>query len=178
LNTLNKLKITDFRYVDVVGKGNQPKKGVIAQEVEEVDPDAVKKISDFIPSVYAMATDVRYNDAAHELTLIVPKAHDFAVGDMVRIVTDAGNEEKPVAAIIDDNTFVLAGVEKTTSKAFVFGKKVDDFRSVDYEQLFTMDIAATQQLSLQNEALTTDNALLTARIAALEQAIEALQRKK
>jgi Chaperone of endosialidase/Collagen triple helix repeat (20 copies) len=171
LATLNKLKITDFRYIDVVGKGNQPKKGVIAQEVEKVYPDAVKKISDFIPSVYTMADDVRYNTATHELTVTVPKAHGFTVGDMVRIITDAGNEEKPVAAVIDDNTFVLSGVEQPTSKAFVFGKKVDDFRSVDYEQLFSMNIGATQQLSQENQALK-------ARIAALEQAVQALQSQK
>jgi hypothetical protein len=186
LDTLEKLKITDYRYIDVVEKGKQPKIGVIAQEVEQVYPNAVRTVTDFIPSVYAMADDVRYNDATRELTLTVPKPHGFATGDMVRIiVADAGSVEKPVAAVIDGRTFILAGVEKAPGKVFVFGKKVDDFRVVDYDQLFSMNIGATQQLAIENQALTEENAALQAevkaieaRLAALEQAMEDLRQPK
>jgi hypothetical protein len=185
LETLEKLKITDFRYIDVVGKGNQLKKGVIAQEVEKVYPDAVRITSDFVPSVYAMADDVHYNAAARELAVTVPKAHGFIAGDMVRIITDAGNVDKPVASITDDHTFVLANVENTSSKVFVFGKKVDDFRVVDYDQLFSMNIGATQQLAIENQKLMQENAAMKAeneaiklRLAALELAVANLQKQK
>jgi hypothetical protein len=185
LETLEKLKITDFRYIDVVGKGNQLKKGVIAQEVEKVYPDAVRITSDFVPSVYAMADDVHYNAAARELAVTVPKAHGFIAGDMVRIITDAGNVDKPVASITDDHTFVLASVENTSSKVFVFGKKVDDFRVVDYDQLFSMNIGATQQLAIENQKLMQENAAMKAeneaiklRLAALELAVANLQKQK
>jgi hypothetical protein len=172
LETLKKLKITDFRYIDTVGKGNKPKKGVIAQEVEQIYPDAVKPMSDFIPSVYVMAENVSYNAATQELTVTVPKAHGFIAGDKVRIMTaDSDNLEKLVATVTDDYTFVLAGVEKTASKAFVYGKQVSDFRSVDYDQLFSMNISATQQLAQENGELK-------ARIATLEQAVAALQKQK
>ena len=184
LDTLEKLKITNYRYIDVAIKGSQPKKGVIAQEVEKIYPNAVHTLIDFIPSVYAMASDVRYNAAAQELTVTVPKAHCFAVGDTVRIITDEGNVEKPVAAVINDDTFVLSWVEKAPSQVFVFGKKVDDFRVVDYDQLFSMNIGATQQLAIENETLTKENETLEAenkaietRLAALEGAIAAFQQK-
>jgi hypothetical protein len=59
LATLKKLKITDYRYIEVVEKGNQRKKGVIAQEVEKVYPDAVRIISNFVPSVYANGGGLR-----------------------------------------------------------------------------------------------------------------------
>lgn len=183
LDTLKKLKITDYRYIDVVEKGSQPKKGVIAQEVEQVYPNAVRKQSDFIPSVYAMADEVRYNDATRELTVTVPKPHGFTVGDMVRIIiADAGYVDRPVGAVIDEHTFVLSGVEKASSKVFVFGKKVDDFRVVDYDQLFSINIGATQQLAIENQALAKENAALRAenaaieaRLAVLEQAIRDLR---
>lgn len=184
LQTLERLKITDYRYVDVVEKGNQPKKGVIAQEVEEVYPDAVRTLSDFIPSVYVMADDVRYDGATHELTVTVPKAHGFGAGDIVRIITEAGSAEKSVAAVLGDHTFVLSGVEKAPSQVFVFGKKVDDFRVVDYDQLFNMNIGATQQLAIENQTLAKENAALKAeneameaRLAALERAIESLRKR-
>jgi hypothetical protein len=186
LDILKKIKITDYRYIDVVEKGNQPKKGVIAQDVEQVYPNAVRKQSEFIPSVYAMADEVRYNNATQELTITVPKPHGFAAGDMVRIITgEAGGTDRTVAALIDDRTFVLAGVEKASSKVCVFGKKVDDFRVVDYDQLFSINIGATQQLAIENEILTKENAALKAenaaieaRLAVLEQAIRNLQKQK
>jgi hypothetical protein len=185
LETLEKLRITDFRYIDVVGKGNQLKKGVIAQEVEKVFPDAVRITSDFVPSAYAMADDVHYNAAARELAVTVPKAHDFVVGDIVRIITDAGNLDKPVVSVTDDHTFVLANVENASSKVFVFGKKVDDFRVVDYDQLFSMNIGATQQLAIENQKLMQENAAMKAeneaiklRLAALELAVANLQKQK
>jgi hypothetical protein len=185
LDTLEKLKITNYRYIDVIGHGDQPKKGVIAQEVEKVYPYAVRTTSDFIPSVYTMADDVGYSDSTHELTITVPKAHGFVVGDTVRIVTDAGNVDKPVASVTDDHTFVLADVENAASKVFVFGKKVDDFHVVDYDQLFSMNIGATQQLAIENQKLMKDNAALQAeneaikkRLAALERAVANLQKHK
>jgi len=172
LDKLKKLKLTDYRYIDVVEKGRQRKKGVIAQEVEEVYPDAVRITSDFIPSVYAMAADSVYNEASHELTVTAPKAHGFAVGDLVRIITaDTGNMDKRVAAVLGDNTFVLSGVEKDHSQFFIFGKKVNDFHVVDYDQLFSMNIGATQQLAAENNDLK-------ARIARLERAVVVLQKKK
>src|ERR1700691_4004433 len=177
LDTLEKLKITDYRYIDVVEKGKQQKIGVIAQEVEQVYPDAVRTVTDFIPSVYAMADDVRYNNATRELTLTVPKPHGFAVGDMVRIiVADAGSVEKPVASVIDSRTFVLAGVEKAPGKVFVFGKKVDDFRVVDYDPLFSMNIGGTQQFAIENQVLTKENAALKAEVKAIEARLAAWER--
>ena len=180
LETLKKLKITDYRYIDVIQKGNQAKKGVIGQEVEKVYPDAVRTLSDFIPSVYAMADSVIYNKATQELTVTVPKAHDLAVGDTVRIIAgDAGTVDKLVAGVLSDDTFVLSDVEKAASKVFVFGKKVDDFRVVDYDQLFSINIGATQQLAVENQTLVQENAAIKAedlaieaRLAALEQMID------
>jgi hypothetical protein len=132
-----------------------------------------------------MADDVGYSDSTHELTITVPKAHGFVVGDTVRIVTDAGNVDKPVASVTDDHTFVLADVENAASKVFVFGKKVDDFHVVDYDQLFSMNIGATQQLAIENQKLMKDNAALQAeneaikkRLAALERAVANLQKHK
>jgi regulator of replication initiation timing len=68
-------------------------------------------------------------------------------------------------------------------KVFVFGKRVDDFRVVDYDQLFSMNIGATQQLAIENQALMKENAALTAeneaidkRLSALERAVEEIQK--
>ena len=77
----------------------------------------------------------------------------------------------PATAIFNDDTLLQSGVEKPSRQVFVFGKRVDDFRVVDYDQLFTMNLGATQQLAAENLALK-------ARIAALEQAVAVLQKQK
>jgi len=62
---------------------------------------------------------------------------------------------------------------------------VNDFLVVDYDQLFSMNIGATQQLAIENQtfakqnaALKAENKLIEARLAALEQAIEKLRKQK
>jgi len=117
-----------------------------------------------------MAVDSAYNEASHELTVTARKAHGFAVGDIVRIIVEGvGNVDRSVAATLGD-AFVLSGMEKAPpSQVFIFGKKVEDFRVVDYDQLFSMNIGATQQLAAENQDLKR-------RIAALEQAVADLQK--
>jgi hypothetical protein len=189
LDILKKLKLTDYRYIDVVGKGATPRKGVIAQELEQLYPNAVKKVTDFIPNVYALADHFDYDEASRELTITVPKAHGFIEDDTVRIVVRDGDAEKriekKVTKIIDEHTFVLADADKAEGKVFVFGKIVNDFRVVDYDQLFDLNIGATQQLAIDNDNLAKENAAIKseneaikARLAALEQAVQTLQDHK
>jgi hypothetical protein len=105
---------------------------------------------------------------------------------MVRIVpVGAGSLDKPVASVTDSHTFVLADVENPVGEVFVFGKRVNDFRVVDYDQLFSMNIGATQQLAIQNHTLMKENADMKAeneairtRLATMEQVIEDLRRRK
>ena len=56
---------------------------------------------------------------------------------------------------------------------------------VDYDQLFSMNIGATQQLAIENQKLVEENAAINAeekvietRLAALEQVIEELRKQK
>jgi hypothetical protein len=41
----------------------------------------------------------------------------------------------------------------TGEKVFVYGREVEDFRSVDYEAITMLNVSATQELSRENEAL-------------------------
>jgi hypothetical protein len=93
--------------------------------------------------------------------------------------------DKSVVGVLSDDTFVLSDVEKAASRVLVFGKKVGDFRVVDYDQLFSINIGATQQLAIENQKLAQENAaikaeheLIEARLAALEQVIGELRKQK
>ncbi|MCB1237540.1 MAG: hypothetical protein KDM91_20920, partial [Verrucomicrobiae bacterium] len=58
---------------------------------------------------------------------------------------------------------------------FVYGREVDDFRSVDYEAISMLNVSATQELARrvetgreENEALREENAKLKQRLTELE----------
>ncbi len=141
LNTLMKIKITDYKYIDTVGKGTKLYKKLIAQELEKVYPNAVNKIKDVVPDIYRLA--------------------DICDGKIT--VKNNLKECERVKLIFDDRTEIVE-VEKADStgfevnlkdngQVFVFGREVNDFRTVDYEALSTLNISATQQLAKENEAL-------------------------
>ena len=57
-------------------------------------------------------------------------------------------------------------------KVFVYGREVDDFRTVDYDAIAMLNVSATQQikkeLDAEVQALRAENVALKARLDALE----------
>ncbi len=146
LSQIMKIKVTDYKMRDSLNAGNQLIKGLIAQEVEAVYPQAVTKQTNFIPNVYAMADHTEFDQAKQTLRVTMIKAHNLAVGDKVKLISSTGGEKPSVVASVDGNTFTVGNWTEKCEKVFVFGKEVNDFRIVDYDRLFTLNISATQEL--------------------------------
>jgi hypothetical protein len=150
LKMLNQLTVTDYKYVDVVAKGNQTHKKIIAQELEKIYPEAVSTISDFIPNVYQNATTVTFDNSRQELTIKTAKPHEFSKGDQIKlsVIAAKGDEEEiitpKVKEVIDVNTFVIE-YGQNVKQCFVYGKLVNDFRVVDYEAITMLAVSAVQQ---------------------------------
>ena len=62
-------------------------------------------------------------------------------------------------------------------KVFVYGKKVNDVRSVDYQQIFSLGISAVQQLSKQADELKSENELLKSSLEKLMLQVKLLEEK-
>ncbi|MCW3124594.1 MAG: hypothetical protein JWO03_252, partial [Bacteroidetes bacterium] len=148
LATLAGLQVTDFKYVDAVSNGKDYKKGFIAQEVERVFPEAVQKHIDFIPSIYSLSTDAKYIASTKELHIMMAKPHGLKQGDVVRIMSEADEDNiYTVAAVINEREFAVKDWTKDmVNSVFVYGKRVDDFRTVDYDRIYTLNVSATQEL--------------------------------
>lgn len=168
LSTLRKLRVTDYRHVDEVNNGRAFTKGFIAQEVEQAYPDAVTKSSNFVPNVYAMSAQTQL--AAGKMTISLTKNHEFAVGDEVKLMLPTGDEKQTtVLAVADANTFVVDWTGGAVAeKIFVYGKKVNDFRVVDYDRIFTLNVSATQELARQVEELKRENAALRGELGSMK----------
>ena len=160
LQTLLQLEITDYQYIDKVGHGDRKNKGLIAQQVEKVLPEAVNQSTDFIPDIYAMADQLEVDEEKKLLTITLDKVHELKVGDLLRLITDDGEVQKEVSQIVNKNSFIVKEWTETTKQLFVLGKQVDDFRSVDYDQVAMLGISAMQQLHKEVEELKQENLAL------------------
>jgi hypothetical protein len=184
LATIRRLRVTDYYSVDKVAEGDDLKKGFIAQEVAEVIPGAVSLSEQFIPDIYALPTELAYNEAAKQLRIVLSDAHGLEEGDTVRIITSDTTLELPVASVTSPEEFVLGSVERKPEQVFVYGKHVSDFRTVHYDRIFTTGIGAIQELAREVDALRKRTAELEeelsrmrsieGKLAGLQATVEAL----
>ncbi len=153
LDLVKSIEVVDYQYVDKIENGNRTKKGFIAQQVEEVLPSAVGKSPKIIPSIYKKASKIVVDSVENTLTITTPIAHNLKEGDELRFITPGKNHEEKVLSVLSDSCFVVKNVDGDCSEVFVYGKRVNDFRSVDYDQVFSVGIGAIQELSRQNDEL-------------------------
>jgi len=184
LRTLTELRVTDYRLRDRIQHGDAIHKKVIAQEVEAVYPNAVRKTVNFIPNIYRMSVMVSYTPE-RSLVVDLDVPHGLQAGEKVRLIGEKGSVDLPVAAVPDTMRFVVADYPRPESKVFVFGTQVSDFRVVDYDALTTLNISATQELHRQMEALKAEkdamkqeNAELKARLRKIERALDLMGLKE
>lgn len=145
LQALQGIEITDFTYRDQIAHDSRIHKKVIAQQVEQVFPQAVSTNTDIVPDIYKAA-------AIKEGW--VQLATDLKVGDRVRLITDRAAE---VHTVLETREGAFrTELAETSEKVFVYGREVKDFRVVDYEALAMLNVSATQELAKQLAARTAE----------------------
>ncbi len=159
LEELNKLSVVNYSYIDKLLNGNKHKTGLIAQEVEQVNSKFVNQSEEFIPSVYALAKSVFINKDKLEITTDNP--HGFEKGDVVKFFAEG---KKEIILTIDEiknlHEFSIKGWSGSTNHLFVYGKKVSDFRAIDFDQITALSVGAIQELNKEIEILKRQNATL------------------
>jgi Chaperone of endosialidase len=147
LNIVRKLKPSQYNYIDYMNKGTKPIYGFIAQEVEEVI-DVVNKIEEFIPNIYKVG---QFKDNI----ITLDGAHGLKQDDVVKIVYGDNNTnlESSVVNVMNDNSFKIDADIKNIDQVFVYGVKVNDFRNVSKEAIFSVSVAAIKQLDKENREL-------------------------
>lgn len=167
LATIAQIKITDYKHIDKVNKGDREIKKVIAQEVKEVYPQAVSMITDVVPNIYKMA---QMNEEG-----IITVENDLQVGEKVKIIFADGEQ---LLEVKEATTTSFKVESEKTGEVFVYGREVSDFHVVDYEALSTLNISATQELLKRIEALEKANQQLTEANQALNTQVDELKTLK
>jgi Chaperone of endosialidase len=181
LERLKKIQITNYRMKDVATWGTQTFKKVIAQQVEEVYPEVIKRQTAVIPDIYALAESVNYDAINKKLSISLSKDYGIKIGDKIELVhPEKGKIQAEVVEVLG-KSFTVKNWEFATDKIFVFGREVNDFRSVDYEALSMLGISVIQQLAKEIENLKKTNSELNkvnekneTRFQALESALKTL----
>ncbi len=175
LGKLNQLRITDYHWINQSTDGGKIHKKVIAQEVEKVLPNAITQMSQAIPNVYKKSTALNFESG--QLTLTVDQSHEFSVGDLVDVFTDAVELRKAKVLAVGSPTQFTIACEEEPKEAFVYGKWVDDFRTVDYDAIAMLNVSATQELHRRLEAKTREIEEMKKEMAALKGLVSNLQTK-
>jgi endosialidase-like protein len=149
LDIIKQIQVTNYSHIDTVVHGSAMKKGFIAQQVESVFPQAVNQSSNYIPNIYSLTTQIIEDETAAQMTISVINSHQLSKGDHVRLITANGQLELEVLATPSSTQFTIETVKDLGEQIFVYGKKVEDFRAVDYDRVFTTGIGAIQELSNQ-----------------------------
>lgn len=182
LAAIQKLQVTDYRMVDPRDGGSVWRKGFIAQEVERVIPGAVTRSVEFVPDIFAVATSLKWHAGANMLSLTLARNHDLRVGDRVRLHVDGNRLDLNVREVPGPCQFVVGNCDRAPEKVLVYGKQVRDFRTVDYDRIFTTAVGALQQLKKEQDALVNvvqeENAKLQRQLADQEHRLAVLEAKE
>ncbi len=162
LTVVDAIKIRNYTMKDSLKYDHRHFKKVIAQELEMVDPDLVSKHPDFIPNVYQITDRVTKTPAGYQLHFVNPH-HLGDTAKTLQALINNGSSLQPfdIVSIPSPTEVIIDAPEIRTDNIFVYGERVPNFRTVDYEGLTTLNISATQELSRQvkdlQKALATAN---------------------
>lgn len=148
LETINALRVTDYTMKDKATYGNRQFKKVIAQEVEKVFPQVITKRVDFIPNVYQVTDNIKKTEKGYLLHFVNKHNIDSTAKKLkIQVLDGKALQEFDIASIPSENAVEIIANSLPADEVFVYGELVNDFRSVDYEGLITLNISATQELS-------------------------------
>ncbi|MFZ0751567.1 MAG: hypothetical protein WAM70_19545, partial [Pyrinomonadaceae bacterium] len=168
LRTLLGIEITDYRHKDVIGKGNGAYKKVTGQQLENVFPQAVTRSTDVVPNIYQKAT-IKAG--------WVMIGTNLKKGERVRLI---GEKQEGVHEVLE----VAEGRFRTAfapegDQVFVYGREVNDARTVDYDAISMLNVSATQQIKKEKDeevkALQEENAALRSQLAEQEKRLAAIE---
>lgn len=170
LQTLMAIQITDYQFKDTIANGNAPQKKIIAQQVEQIFPQAVSARKGILPDIYK-------NAAVNEGWVML--ATDLKVGERVRLISTSGESVEEVLQVRSDA--FRTSLKSTEEKTFVYGREVKDLRSVDYDAIAMLNVSATQEIKREKDAeiQALDRQLKEkdAKIAALEAKVAAQDKR-
>jgi hypothetical protein len=168
LAILRSIKVSDYKMIDTLQDNNRYKK-VIAQQVQQVYPQAITTYFKTLPDIYLTALTVTQQaDSVYQITL--PHARLLKTGEKLEVhCAEIGSTVVNVIAVTDGKTFSIKSPLRLnlTKGLFVYGHPATDVLTVDYDAISMLNVSATQQLAKIIDEQQKEIALLKAQNATL-----------
>ena len=150
LDQINDLRVVEYKKIDDENKAIEI--GFIAQEVKEVIPESVATYAGFIPTIYKSVPFTRQG----ERYIRIVNTFAFQFNEMVQILDDNKEAFQTIVVDVEDDYAVMKLVSETGpvlkgDTVFIYGTAVPDFHSIDKDVVFSVAVAAIQQLSTKVE---------------------------
>jgi hypothetical protein len=156
LDTIRLIKPKQYKYVDTVMNTSDPVWGFIAQECAEVLPYSTVVMNKAVPNVFELKA---YSNGI--LYLPVTGLLNDNEGNLIKklLLKVNGDKEKDVTIkdILEDGVTLeetLSEGDIVEGNVFVYGQYVDDFHVLKKDSIFTVAVAAVQEIDRRQ---TTDN---------------------
>jgi hypothetical protein len=173
LQRLRLIQPKTYTYKDTITRGNNTVYGFIAQQIREVLPYATNLIKEVVPDIYQLG------DRVDDIVTLSNFTFSSIGGEgNVKFIQKKGGEKTiPVEYISSNQLRIknLSELDQTESEIFVYGREVEDFHTLNKDAIFTVNVAATQELDRQLQAAKVQIASLETRLALLESQFAASQ---
>jgi len=146
LNILKNMKTYDYTFIDKLEHKNTKKIGFIAQEIEKLNENFVNQSKRFIPNVYKI-----FHFVAEDQIEIFNDT-DINIHDTIKIEvkhSETNSYECFIVKVIDkqENKIKIYGKEyyqnkddiQFEEKVFIYGKFVEDFLTIDINQILSIN---------------------------------------
>jgi hypothetical protein len=173
LQRLRLIQPKTYTYKDFNTKGTDIVYGFIAQQVRSVLPYSTGLLKDCIPDIYQLG------DRVDDIVTLRDSTFSFneSSGNVKFIQKNGAEKTIPVEYISSNQLRIknLSELDETESEIFVYGREVEDFHTLNKDAIFTVNVAATQELDRQLQAAKVQIASLETRLALLESQFAASQ---
>lgn len=185
LDTIRRVRVTDYRLKESPLENRPCTKGVIAQEIQKTMPESVRTVTGMVPwEGDQTVIKLEWKSAEKAVSVQMASPHQLTVGDRLKMAVDGTQVMGTVEAVMDDKTFTISGMGLVAApkSASVIGREVKDFLSVDYQQIYMTAVSALQEVDRRVQALEKREAAVlelekkAARVDALERDVAELRK--
>jgi len=152
-----------YKHIDET-KGTEKVYGFIAQQIKTVLPEAVELIVSIPPNI---CKDCNY--LKNKIYVSIPLNVEIGTGSQIKMGMDNGKRVN-ILEIYEDYIIINENIDEDDDikSCFTYGYEIKEFHGLKKDHIFTLNVAATQELHrmLVRQQAVIDS--LLARIQALE----------
>lgn len=147
LEVIDKINIVSYEHIDQM-KEKEVRFGVVAQQLREYLPSAVRQTTDWIPNVYQpVVKQIAEGGTVH---LFFAERVPSIIGKLLRLV---GKKDILVRVLAHGTHSLVVDEYPVEGELFAYGTREDDFLVVDKQQLGVLALQGIKELMMEVQDL-------------------------